>query len=133
MFLSAVWTLILMAPIHCRGSIGEQVMECYISPNLMKTQTHLHLECRWVCVFIRFGEDTNSSTSWMAWGWVHFQLMLIFGRIVPLSNITRQKESSPEEFNWTAWAGCQMELSTSLTVCGWTWLFFPPPAAAASF
>ncbi len=26
MFLSTVWTLILMAPIHCRGSIGEQVM-----------------------------------------------------------------------------------------------------------
>ncbi len=25
MFLSAVWTLILTAPIHCRGSIGEQV------------------------------------------------------------------------------------------------------------
>ncbi len=24
--LSAVWTLILTAPIHCRGSIGEQVM-----------------------------------------------------------------------------------------------------------
>ncbi len=39
--LSAVWTLILMAPIHCRGSIGEQVMECYISPYLMKKQTHL--------------------------------------------------------------------------------------------
>ncbi len=31
MFLSAVWTLILTAPIHCRGSIGEQVMECYFS------------------------------------------------------------------------------------------------------
>ncbi len=28
MFLSAVWTHILMAPIHCRGSIGEQVMQC---------------------------------------------------------------------------------------------------------
>ncbi len=28
MFLSAVWTLILTAPIHCRGSIAEQVMEC---------------------------------------------------------------------------------------------------------
>ncbi len=27
MFSSAVWTLILTAPIHCRGSIGEQVME----------------------------------------------------------------------------------------------------------
>ncbi len=39
MFLSAVWTLILTAPIHCRGSIAEQVKECYISPNL----THLHL------------------------------------------------------------------------------------------
>ncbi len=43
MFLSAVWTLILTAPIHCRGSIGEQVMQCYISPNLMKKQTCLHL------------------------------------------------------------------------------------------
>ncbi len=32
MFLSAVWTLILMAPIHCRGSIGEQVM--YNSPEI---------------------------------------------------------------------------------------------------
>ncbi len=27
MFLSAVWTLILTAPIHCRVSIAEQVME----------------------------------------------------------------------------------------------------------
>ncbi len=26
MFLSAVWTLILTAPFHCRGSIGEQAM-----------------------------------------------------------------------------------------------------------
>ncbi len=34
MFLSAVWTLILTAPIHCRGSIAEQVMQCYIFPNL---------------------------------------------------------------------------------------------------
>ncbi len=32
MFLSAVWTLILTAPIQ--GSIAEQVMQCYISPNL---------------------------------------------------------------------------------------------------
>ncbi len=30
MFLSTVWTIILTAPIHCRGSIGEK-------------QTHLHL------------------------------------------------------------------------------------------
>ncbi len=34
MFLSAVWTLILMAPIHCRGSIGEQVLYRYVAKNL---------------------------------------------------------------------------------------------------
>ncbi len=45
MFLSAVWTLILTAPIQCRESIVETVMQCYISPNLMKKQTHLHLGC----------------------------------------------------------------------------------------
>ncbi len=28
MFVSAVWTVILTAPIHRRGSIGEQVMQC---------------------------------------------------------------------------------------------------------
>ncbi len=33
----------MTAPIHCRGEIGEQVMECYISLNLMKKQTHPHL------------------------------------------------------------------------------------------
>ncbi len=30
-------------PIHCRGSISEQVMQCYIFPNLMKKHTHPHL------------------------------------------------------------------------------------------
>ncbi len=43
MFLSAVWTLILTAPIHCRGSIGEQMMYCCISVNQIKKQTHPHL------------------------------------------------------------------------------------------
>ncbi len=54
MFLSAVWTLILTAPIHCRISIDEQVMECHISPNLMKKQTHLHLgwpESEYIFIF----------------------------------------------------------------------------------
>ncbi len=32
--LSAVWTLILTAPIHCRASIAETVMQRHISPNL---------------------------------------------------------------------------------------------------
>ncbi len=38
-FLSAVWTLILTAPIHCRGSIGEQVMLNFSRSVLMKKQT----------------------------------------------------------------------------------------------
>ncbi len=41
MFLSAVWTLILTAPIHCRASIAETLMQRHISTNLMKKQTHL--------------------------------------------------------------------------------------------
>ncbi len=28
MIISAIWTLILMAPIHYKGSIGEQMMWC---------------------------------------------------------------------------------------------------------
>ncbi len=43
MFLSAVWTLILTAPIHCRGSTGEQVK--FSKSDVMKKQTHLHF--RW--------------------------------------------------------------------------------------
>ncbi len=43
MFLSAVWALILTAPIHCRGSIGEQVILHFSKSVLMKKQIHLHL------------------------------------------------------------------------------------------
>ncbi len=57
-FLSAVWTLILTAPIHCRGSIAEQVMQCYISPNLMQKQAHLHLGRPQ-------GEDISSKSSFI--------------------------------------------------------------------
>ncbi len=42
MFLSAVWTLILTAPIHCRASTGDAML--YFSKSVqMKKQTHLHL------------------------------------------------------------------------------------------
>ncbi len=60
MFLSAVWTLILTAQIHCRASIAERLMQSKISPNLTKEQTHLHLgwpegeECQYVKIFISF-------------------------------------------------------------------------------
>ncbi len=30
-------------------------------------------------------EETNSSTFWMAWGWVHFQLIFMFGWTIPLT------------------------------------------------
>ncbi len=58
-FLSAVWTLILTAPIHCRGSIDLQVIKCKIYPNLFWWR--------------------NTFTSWMAWGWVLYQEIFIFG------------------------------------------------------
>ncbi len=45
MFLSADWTLILTAPIHCRASIAETLMQRHISTNLMKKQTHPNLGC----------------------------------------------------------------------------------------
>ncbi len=44
-FLSAVWTLVLTAPIHCRGSIGEQV----INDKFLQ-----------IC----YDEEINSSISW---------------------------------------------------------------------
>ncbi len=46
MFLSAVWTLILTAPIHCRASIAETLMQRHISTNLTKKQTHPNLSLK---------------------------------------------------------------------------------------
>ncbi len=60
---------ILTAPIHCRGPTGENTIYCYISPKL-------------------FHEEKNSSPSWMAWGWAHFQQIFIFGWTIPLRMIT---------------------------------------------
>ncbi len=44
MSLSRVWTLILTAPIHCRGSIGEQVMECNKSVQMKKQHRVLRVK-----------------------------------------------------------------------------------------
>ncbi len=63
MLLSVAWTLILTAPIHCRGSIGEQVMECY-NGKLFQ-----------IC----FNEETHLSTFWMIWHCSsHFKTSLSF-------------------------------------------------------
>ncbi len=40
-------TLILTAPIHCRASIAETLMQRHISTNLMKKQTHGKSQLLW--------------------------------------------------------------------------------------
>ncbi len=35
---------------------------------------------------ICFDKETNSATSWMAWGWVKFQQIFIFGWTIPLES-----------------------------------------------
>ncbi len=86
--LSAVWTLILTAPIYCRGSTGEQVKFCSFSLTLINKQSHL--------------------LHWMAWGWVNYQQMFIF---IPLMIIPREiqqrlKLSQPALVSHT-WSECQ--------------------------
>ncbi len=57
------------------------VMQCYISPNLMKK---------------------NSSRSWMAWGGAHFKQMFIFGWTTPLRKQVHNGEvcgSTLQSFN----------------------------------
>ncbi len=41
MFLSAVWTLVLTAPIHCRGSIGEQFLQILDRPSTFSAHFHI--------------------------------------------------------------------------------------------
>uniref|UniRef100_A0A8C1AJ33 MOB kinase activator 1Bb n=1 Tax=Cyprinus carpio carpio TaxID=630221 RepID=A0A8C1AJ33_CYPCA len=63
MFLSAVWTLILTAPIHCRGA--EQVMECYISPNMVSkflANFHFWVNFPFKCVFCSISSSGNRSS-----------------------------------------------------------------------
>ncbi len=43
MFLSPVWTLILTAPIHCRGFIGEHVMQYLSKSVLMKEKKIIYI------------------------------------------------------------------------------------------
>ncbi len=57
---------VLTAPIHCRGSIIEQVMNA----------TFLQ-----IC-----SKETNLFTSWMACRQIHFQQIFIFGWTVPLKS-----------------------------------------------
>ncbi len=65
MFLSSAWTLILTAPIHCRASIAEQMMEF---------------------LQICSNDETNSSIYCMGWGWEQFKHIFIFGWTISLTN-----------------------------------------------
>ncbi len=69
MFLSAVWTLILTAPIHCRGSNGEQVMQCYISTNLSPWRNKL--------IYILDGLRPESKFSAYFLFWVNYSFNLL--------------------------------------------------------
>ncbi len=66
MFLSAVWTLILTAPIQCRGPIGEQVMLHFSKSVPVKKQTHLRLtwpEGEYIFIF-RWPTPLRENDSW---------------------------------------------------------------------
>ncbi len=52
MFLSAVWALVMTALIHCRGSFGEQVMEC---------TANFHFWVNYIYIFLR---------SQVNWSWI---------------------------------------------------------------
>ncbi len=69
MFLSAAWTLILTAPIHCRGSNGEQVMQCYISTNLSPWRNKL--------IYILDGLRPESKFSAYFLFWVNYSFNLL--------------------------------------------------------
>ncbi len=85
MFLSAVWTLILTAPIHCRGSICEQVMECYISPNLIKKQAHLHLG---------WPESEDIFGQFWIFGWT---ALILYNQSLEFTSLIRVSSQLPNE------------------------------------
>ncbi len=64
MFLSAVWTLILTAPIHCRASIAETLMQRHISTILIsykKQSVIVHWSGHQLSVSVSSGRSRESS------------------------------------------------------------------------
>ncbi len=69
--------------------------------------------------FSKSDEETNSSTSWMAWGWVNVH----FGWTFPLTSSCRISISSSTKWSWVWWAPRRTrELFTTLK----TTARFPP-------
>ncbi len=110
-FLSAVRALILTAPIHYRWSISES---------------------KW-CSFSKSDEEIHPSTSWITWGWVHFQHIFIFFINFPLKDLipktTFKNEVTEEKRSCSIW---DMQIRTlDINKCGFSPVFFK--AAACSF
>ncbi len=103
-YLSAVRALILTAPIHYRWSISES---------------------KW-CSFSKSDEEIHPSTSWITWGWVHFQHILIFWINFPLKDLipktTFKNEVTEEKRSCSIW---DMQIRTlDINKCGFSVLFF---------
>ncbi len=73
----------MTAPIHCRGSIGEHYALCDAK-----------------FIQICFDEEINPSTSWVAWGWVNFQQIYIFGWHIALNIVFWQIFTQNKPFAW---------------------------------
>ncbi len=74
---------------HSDGTHSLQSIHCWDSDAM------LH--------FSKSDEETNSSTSWIAWGWAHFHLISIFGWTIPLKCFTyRVKVSLIEIVQFTS-------------------------------
>ncbi len=87
--LSAVWSLILTAPIHCRGSIGVAILDFFISV-LMKKQTPLHLgwpEDEYILSQVTFIYIAPLTIQIVTKHCRSAKQIFIFGRTIPLTII----------------------------------------------
>ncbi len=70
-----VWIIVMfLSDSHSDGTHSLQSIHCW------DTDAVIH--------FSKSDEETNSSSSWMAWGWAHFQQMFIFKWTSLLSYLT---------------------------------------------
>ncbi len=88
MWLSAVWTLILTAPIHCRASTGEQVMERYISPNLFWWRNKLILDGLRVSTF------SAKCHFWVNYSFNKWNLIVKYYQYVQVSGLIKMLHQS---------------------------------------
>ncbi len=69
------------------------------------------LVSKWCNTFLQISSDEGTNSSWMAWGWVHFQLIQILGWMIPLSRMFMQLSCNVSEL-WTR--SCQATKVTEI-------------------